>query len=89
MVPEYATMDYRYPSSGEIRLKLFGRLRRSAEDYEEEGRRFYKLAGEYRDATILDLAEVLRQFHDKFYLAKKPLNYISEHFLIIGLYEND
>ncbi len=81
MFPEYVTMDYRYPSSGEARPRLFGRLRRSAEDYEEEGRRFYKLAGEHRDAALLDTSEVLQQLHDKFNLAKKPLNYISEHFL--------
>lgn len=81
MFPEYVTMDYRYSSSGEKGPKLFGWLRRSAEDYEEEGRRFYKLAGEHREATLLDLAEVLQQLHDKFNLAKKPLNYISEHFL--------
>ena len=81
MFPEYVTMDYRYPSSGKTRPKLFGRLRRSAEDYEEEGRRFYKLAGEHRDAAVLDLAEIFQQLHDKFNLAKKPLNHISEHFL--------
>ncbi len=77
MFPEYATMDFRYPSSGEARPKLFGRLIRSAEDYEEEGRRFYKLAGQHRDAAVLDLSDVLQQLHDKFNLAKKPLNYIS------------
>lgn len=81
MFPEYVTMDYRYPSSGEARPKLFGRLRWSAEDYEDEGRRFYKLAREHRDAAVLDLSDVLQQLHDKFNLAKKPLNYISEHFL--------
>jgi len=81
MFPEYVTMDYRYPSSGEARPRLFGRMRRSAEDYEDEGRRFYKLAGEHRDATALDLAEVFHQLHEKFYLAKKPLNFISERFL--------
>jgi len=81
MFPEYVTMDYRYPSSGEVRPRLSGRLRRSAEDFEEEGRRFYKLAGEHRDATLLDIAGVLQQLYDKFNLAKKPLNYISEHFL--------
>ena len=79
--PEYVTMCYRYPSSGEARPRLFGRLRRSAEDYEEEGKRFYKLAGEHKDATVLNLAEVLHKFHEKFCLAKKPLNFISEHFL--------
>jgi len=82
MFPEYVTMDYRYPSSGEVRPRLFGRLRRSAEDYQEEGRRFYKLAGEHRDATVLDLAEVMWQLYEKFNIAKKPLNYISEHFIL-------
>lgn len=81
MFPEYVTTNFRYTASGEARPKLFGRLRRSAEDYEEEGRHFYKLAGEHRDATVLDLAEVLYKFHKKFYLAKKPLNFISEDFL--------
>jgi len=81
MFPEYATMDYRYPSTAKARPRLFSWLRRSAEDYEDEGRRFYKLAGQHRDAAILDLADVLQQLHEKFNLAKKPLNYISEHFL--------
>ena len=75
--PEYVTSDFGYPFSGEVRRKL----RRSAEDYEEEGRRFYKLAGEHRDARMLNLAEVLWQLHEEFSLAKKPLNYISDNLL--------
>jgi len=78
MFPEHVTMDYRYPSSSGGRPKLFGRLRRSAEDYEEEGRRFYKLAEEHRDAMTLDIAQVMWQLYQKFSIAKKPLNYISE-----------
>jgi hypothetical protein len=81
MFPDHVNMDYRYPSSYEARPRWFGRLRRSAEDYEEEGRRFYKLAREHRDAALFDIAEVLQQIHDNFNLAKKPLNYISEHFI--------
>lgn len=81
MFPEYITVDYRYSVGKDAGLKLFGRHRRSAEEYEEIGRRFYKLAGEHEDAALLDLTEVLQQFHDNFNLAKKPLNYISEHFI--------
>ena len=81
MFPEYVTMDYRYPSSGRVRPRLFGRLRRSVEDYEEEGRRFYKLAGEHSEAAMQDLSDVLRQLQDRFNLAKKPLNFISANFL--------
>lgn len=81
MFPEYVVMDYRYPSSGEAKPVLFGRWRRSIEDYEEEGKRFYKLAGNHGDAIILELTDILHQLHDKFNLAKKPLNYISAHLL--------
>jgi len=81
MFPEYASPDYRLPSADKTRTGLFGRFRRSAEDYEEEGRRFYRLAGEHNDARLLHLTEVFDQLQDKFNLAKKPLNYISENFL--------
>lgn len=81
MFPEYVIMDYQYHSGSGTRPRFFGRFKRSAEDYEEEGKLFYKLAGEHRDATTLHLAEVLYQLHENFYLAKKPLNFISEHYL--------
>ncbi len=81
MFPEYVTSDFLYPGTGELPPRLWGRRRRSAEDYEEEGRRFYQLAGEHRSAAALELAEVLGQLHEKFNLAKKPLNYISENLL--------
>src|SRR3989304_2438517 len=35
--PEYAFFDYRYPASGQVRPLTVGRIRRSLEDYEEEG----------------------------------------------------
>jgi len=81
MFPEYVTSDFPYSLSGEVRPQLFRRLKKSTEDYEKEGRRFYKLAGEHKNARILDLTEVLCQLHEKFNLARKPLNYISENLL--------
>jgi len=81
MFPEYATPDFRYSIDGRARPGFFGRRRKSAEDYEEEGRRFYRLAGEHKDARTLELAEVFYQLNDKFNLAKKPLNHISENML--------
>jgi hypothetical protein len=81
MFPEYAALDFHLPSADSTKTGLFGRFRRSAEDYEEEGRRFYKLAGEHSDARLFDLVEIFHQLQDKFNLAKKPLNYISENFL--------
>lgn len=79
--PEYANPDFRHSLGSDTRPQLFRKSRRSAEDYEEEGRRFYKLAGEHKNAGILELTEVLWQLHDKFNLAKKPLNYISDNLL--------
>jgi hypothetical protein len=81
--PEHATTDFR-PPYGEVRPVTFRGRRRSAEDYEEEGRRFYRLASEHQDARALGIDRMLRQLHDNFHLAKKPLNYISEHFLEFG-----
>lgn len=81
MFPEYVVMDYRYPSGKKGRPRFFGKWRKSIENYEEEGRRFYMLAGNHDDAAILNLNDVLYQLHDKFNLAKKPLNYISANLL--------
>lgn len=79
MFPEYASPAPAHSPGGQP--PPLRRLERSAEDYEEEGRHFYRLAGEHRDAGLLDLSEVLWQLHTNFNLAKKPLNYISETLL--------
>ena len=79
--PEYAQFDCRYPFSGELRPKIAGMVRRGVEEYEEEGKKFYKLAGEHPSARILELSEVFWLLHENFNAAKKPLNFISEHYL--------
>jgi len=84
--PEYVQWDYRYPS-GELRPKIRGTThrrwmpRRSAEEYEEEGRKFYQLAAEHPTAKVVKLEEVFWQLHQKFNLAKKPLDFMSQHYL--------
>jgi hypothetical protein len=79
--PDYAEQDYRYPFSGQVRPHILGKLRISPEDYEKEGRKFYKLAAEHPSAKELDLAETFRALHENFQKAKKPLNFISDHYL--------
>ena len=79
--PEYPQFDYRYPSSGEARPKIAWRIRRDVEDYEEEGRKFYKLAAEHQSARTLELSQVFWLLHENFNAARKPLNFISEHYL--------
>ena len=79
--PDYAEYDYRYPFSGQLRPQIRGKARMSVEDYEKEGRKFYKLAAEHPSARELDLSEVFWALHEDFQKAKKPLNFIAEHYL--------
>jgi hypothetical protein len=81
LFPEYVERDYRYPTSGEVRPKISGKVRISPEAYEKEGRKFYKLAAEHQIAKEQDLSEVFRALHESFQKVKKPLNFISEHYL--------
>ncbi len=81
MFPEHVMPSYQAASKADIACASLRRVRWSAEDYEEMGRRFYKLASLHKDADILGLAGVLHRFHRKFSLARKPLTYISENLL--------
>ncbi|MBW1698009.1 MAG: hypothetical protein JRH18_03690 [Deltaproteobacteria bacterium] len=79
--PEHAEYEYRYPFSGHLRPPIRGNLRISPEEYENEGKKFYKLAAEHPSAEELDLSETFLALHGNFQKAKKPLNFISEHYL--------
>lgn len=79
--PEYVERDYRYPFSRQVRPQIRGRLRISPENYEKEGRKFYKLAAEHLSARELNLSEVFWTLHGDFQKARKPLNFIAEHYL--------
>ena len=79
--PDYAEKNTRYPLSGKPRPHLPGHQRISPEKYEKEGRRFYELAADHPTAVDLQLSEVFRTLHQNFQKARKPLNYIAEHYL--------
>ena len=81
LFPDYVEREYRYPFSGHLRPPLLGKGRISPEDYEEEGRKFYRLAAEHPSAQEMDLSEVFWALHGNFQQAKKPLNFIAEHYL--------
>ena len=78
--PEHAPFDYGYPS-GQVRPMAAGRIRRGTQEYEDEGRRFYKLAGDHPMAKSMEMTEVFHLLHENFTAAKKPLNFISAHYL--------
>jgi hypothetical protein len=79
--PDYAEREYRYPSSGQPRPQIRGKARISSEEYEKEGRKFYKMAAEHPSARDLELSDVFWALHSHFEKAKKPLNFIAEHYL--------
>jgi hypothetical protein len=79
--PEHAEYEYRYPFSKQVRPHIRGKLRISPEDYDEEGRRFYKLAAEHPSAEELKLSDIFQTLHGNFQKVKKPLNFISERYL--------
>ena len=58
-----------------------GRARRTLEDYETEGRRFYGLAAEHPGARALGLSEVFDLLREHFTSARKPLAFIASQYL--------
>ncbi len=81
MFPEYVEREYRYPFSGEVRPSIGLKARISPEEYEKEGRKFYRLAAEHESAKSLDLSDVFWMVHGSFHVATKPLKFISERYL--------
>lgn len=82
--PEHLTYDYIYLFSKKV-PPWRNELTRSMGDYEEIGQRFYSLVAKQRLARIKGLKEVFQFLADNFYQAKKPLNFISEHYLAISI----
>ena len=79
--PDFAERDYRYPFSGQVRPHVRGKLRIGPEDYAAEGQKFYKLAAEHPSAKEVRLEEIFWALHRDFLKAKKPLNFIADHYL--------
>lgn len=79
--PECAERPFGAAARGGLGTHGAGALKADPELYEEEGRRFYKLAAEHQAARQLDLSEIFQVLHDRFCEAKKPLNLIAEQYL--------
>ena len=57
------------------------RMKRSYEDYETEGRRFYSLAEKHDTAARMELQTIFSSLKNNFTTAKKPLQFISLYYL--------
>jgi hypothetical protein len=78
MFPEHVQGQEYWPPGQSRRRKR----KRDLEDYEEEGRQFYRLAAEHEGAAIMQLSQVLETLAGSFTLAEKPLTFLSEHYLL-------
>ena len=81
LFPEYINGQYRYPASRKVRHRMRGRVLQTLEDYESNGRAFYRLAAEHDQARLEGLIEVLSTLSENFVLARKPLTFLSDRYL--------
>jgi hypothetical protein len=81
MFPEYVDQDYRYPVSRQRRPQVRGKIRIAPNEYEEQGRRFYRLAAEHPAAHEVEMSAIFEALRTHFTKAQKPLGFIADHYL--------
>ncbi len=79
--PEHVQASSRAAAPGEPKPRPGRRGARTPEEYEEEGRKYYKLAAELPEAKDRELSEVFLLLHAGFQAARKPLALIAERYL--------
>jgi hypothetical protein len=76
-----STFNSNFKSGAYSRTNFTRKKRRSLEEYESEGRRFYRLAEEHPTAGVLELTDVFSVLRDQFSAARKPLTFLSSRYL--------
>ena len=76
--PDFAATAQRYPGSGALRAQSAYRRRLSTEEYETVAAEMYSHAARYDSGEV---ASVHRALSDHVTDAKKPLNFMAEHYL--------
>ena len=80
--PGHTYRDYAQMAGGKpVATPSSRRMRRSVEDYERDGARFYRLAQEHPTARTVELAVVFGTLRENFAAARKPLTYMANRFL--------
>ncbi len=79
--PDYVDYNTRYPLSGEPRPAIAGIPRIALSEYEEEGRRYYKLAAEHETSREKHIDDLFWSLEENFNRARKPLTLIAERYL--------
>jgi len=78
---ELARRNSNKQMKGSMSSTWIRRVRRSVEEYETEGKRFYRLAEEHPTASVLELTDVFGILREQFSAARKPLSFISSRYL--------
>lgn len=86
LFPEYIAGRRRYAASRQIRPAIRDRIYTRLEDYEAQGRAFYRLAAEHETARLEGLDGVLAALSERFVLAEKPLAFLSDRYLQFARY---
>lgn len=86
LFPEYIAGRRRYAAGRQIRPQVRDRIYTTLEDYEAQGRAFYRLAAEHETARQEGLDEVLAVLSAQFVLAEKPLAFLSDRYLQFARY---
>ncbi len=76
--PDFAATAHRYPGSGALRAQSSYRRRLSTEEYETVAAEMYNHAARYDTG---EAASVHRALGERIADAKKPLNFMAEHYL--------
>ncbi len=79
MFPDFAATAHRYPGSGALRAQSATRRRLGTEEYENVAAQMYALAAQYRSGD--EMGEVFQTLGEHVTEAKKPINFLSEHYL--------
>lgn len=85
--PEYMMFDYGLPGKKSTGSRITRRFRKSAEEYEIEGRKFYKLASAHEMAKAANLSEVLEKLSENFNLVKRSLDFLTQQYLSLTKYK--
>lgn len=85
--PEYVMFDYRFSSTSQVSTKVSRRFRKSAEEYETQGKKFYRLASEHEMAKVTNLVEVLEKLSENFNLVKRSLDFLTQQYLHLTKYK--
>ncbi len=79
--PEHLSAGYSAGVHVHTPPSRWGRRRRTLEEYQEAAERFYNLAAVHPVATRTGVQDVLATLAVNFSLARKPLNYITDHYI--------